>query len=154
MCLVQDLSLYNLYFHVYAFIILTLTRTYIKTTACGHQFFIIAAGGAKHIHEFYLTRNPWMSKTYNPYYTGIPLHVMLISEKESFKATFEQQTRYIVQETINELNEINVCGYLQKSECVLEEIKAANEYFLSKLQNLLGTSNSNLDEEAVIEIFF
>ena len=112
MCLVQDLSLYNLYFHVYAFIILTLTRTYIKTTACGHQFFIIAAGGAKHIHEFYLTRNPWMSKTYNPYYTGIPLHVMLISEKESFKATFEQQTRYIVQETINELNEINVCGYL------------------------------------------
>ena len=41
MCLVQHLSLYNFYLHVYDFIILTLTRTYIKTTTCGHQQFLL-----------------------------------------------------------------------------------------------------------------
>ena len=66
------------------------------------------------------------------------------------KATFEQQTRDIVQEMINELNDRNVGVYLYKSGCVLDKIKAANEYFLSKLQNFLVTSNSNNDEEVVI----
>ena len=42
MCLVQPSRLYNFYFHVYAFIILTLTRTYIRTTTCGnHQFLVM-----------------------------------------------------------------------------------------------------------------
>ena len=54
----------------------------------------------------------------------------------------------------NELNERNVGGDLHKSGCVLDEIKAANEYFFSKLQNLLGTSNSNNDEEVVIANYF
>ena len=41
MCLVQAWSLYNVYLHVYAFIILTSTCTYIKTTACGHNQFLL-----------------------------------------------------------------------------------------------------------------
>ena len=50
----------------------------------------------------------------------------------------------------NELNERNVGGDLQKSGCVLDKIKAADKYFLSKLENFPGTSNSNYDEEVVI----
>ena len=46
------------------------------------------------------------------------------------KATFEHQTIDIVQETINELNERNFGWDLHKYEYVLDEIKAANEYFL------------------------
>ena len=42
MCLVQPSSLYYFYFHVYAFIILTLTRTYIQSTNCEyHQFLLL-----------------------------------------------------------------------------------------------------------------
>ena len=37
MCLVQPSSLYHFYLHVYAFIISTLTLTYIKTTTVGHH---------------------------------------------------------------------------------------------------------------------
>ena len=54
------------------------------------------------------------------------------------KATFDYQTIDIVQEIRNELNEKNVGGGLHKAGCILDEIKAANEYFLSKLQNLSG----------------
>ena len=36
---------------------------------------------------------------------------------------------------INELNYTNVVGGLYKDGCVLDEIKAANEKFLSKIQN-------------------
>ena len=75
---------------------------------------------------------------------------MFMSEIESLKATFEQQKRDIYQEMRNELNERNVGGDLHKSGCVLEEIKAANEYFLSKLENLSGKSNSNYEGEVVI----
>ena len=39
---------------------------------------------------------------------------------------------------------------MYKYGCVLDKIKAANEYFLSKLQNLLGKYNSNYDGEVVI----
>ena len=66
------------------------------------------------------------------------------------KATFEQQTRDIVQGIINELNERNFGGDLHKSGFIIDKIKAANEYFLSKLQNLSGTYNINNDEEVVI----
>ena len=48
------------------------------------------------------------------------------------------------------MNERNFGGDLNKYGCVIGEIKAANEYFLSKLQNFLGASNSNYDEEVVI----
>ena len=46
---------------------------------------------------------------------------MLISEIESLKANFEQQTRDIVQEMRNELNERNVGGDLHKVGCILEK---------------------------------
>ena len=55
---------------------------------------------------------------------------MLMSEIKSMKANFEQQTQDIVQETGNEFNERNVGGDLHKGGCILDEIKAANEYFL------------------------
>ena len=55
-------------------------------------------------------------------------------EIEKLKANFEQQTRDIFQEMRNELNERNVGGDLHKAGCVIDKIKVANEYFLSKLQ--------------------
>ena len=70
------------------------------------------------------------------------------------KATFEQQTRNIVQEIINEFNDINIGGDLYKSGCVLDEIKASDEKFLSKIQNLLGKFNSNNDEEVEIKNYY
>ena len=48
------------------------------------------------------------------------------------------------------MTERNVGGDLHKAGCVIDKIKAASEYFLSKLQNLLGESNSNYDGEVVI----
>ena len=79
---------------------------------------------------------------------------MLMLKIESLKATFEQRTRDIVQETRNELNESNVGGDLHKAGCVHDEIKAANDYFLSKLQNLSGKSNSNYDGEVVMANYY
>ena len=52
---------------------------------------------------------------------------MLMSEIESLKANFEQQTKDIVQEMRNELNESKVGGDLHKAGYVHNEIKAANE---------------------------
>ena len=72
------------------------------------------------------------------------------------KSNFEQQTRHIFQGMRNELNERNFGGYLHKYGWVLHEIKTANEYFLSKLDNFLGESNSNYYGEVVItnDFFF
>ena len=75
---------------------------------------------------------------------------MLLLEIESLKDTFEQKTRHIVQEMNNEFNVSDVDIYFCRAVCVLEEIKAVNENFLSKIQNFLGTSNSNNDEEVEI----
>ena len=86
----------------------------------------IAADRAKHLNKFALTRYPWTSTTYTPYFIGITLNVIFMSEIESLKATFEQQTRDIFQEMRNELNERNVCGDLHKAGCVLDEVKSAN----------------------------
>ena len=71
-------------------------------------------------------------------------------EIESLKAAFEQHTRDIVQEMRNEFNERNVGGDLHKAGCVLDKIKAASEYFLSKIENFSGKFNSNYDVEVVI----
>ena len=68
-----------------------------------------------------------------------------MSQIESLKATFEHQTIDIVQVMINELNDRNFGGDLLKDGCLLEKIKAASEYFLSKLENFSVKSNSNYD---------
>ena len=62
---------------------------------------------------------------------------MLMPKIESLKYTFEHKTRDIVLEMINELNKRNVGGDLHKAGCILDKIKAANEYFLSKLHIVL-----------------
>ena len=49
----------------------------------------IAVRREKHIHQFALTIYPWTSTTYTPYFTGIPLHIMLMSEMESLNDIFE-----------------------------------------------------------------
>ena len=40
----------------------------------------IGVGRAKYLSSFALNRYPWTSTTYTPYFAGIPLHVMLISD--------------------------------------------------------------------------
>ena len=50
---------------------------------------VIAVRREKHIHKFAFTIYPWTSTTYTPYFTGIPLHIMLMSEIELLKATFD-----------------------------------------------------------------
>ena len=55
-----------------------------------------------------------------------------------------------MQEMRNELNERNAGRDLHKSGCVIDKIKAANEYFLSKLESLLEKYNSSYDGEVVI----
>ena len=52
------------------------------------------------------------------------------------------------------MNERNVGGDSQKYGCVLDEIKAANGYFLSKLEIFSGKSNSNYDGEVVIANYY
>ena len=58
--------------------------------------------------------------TYTTYFTVIPPHVILILEIESLKATSEKQTRNIIHEMINELNQGNVGGDLHKPGCILD----------------------------------
>ena len=41
-------------------------------------------------------------------------------------------------------------GIYTNVDALLEKIKAADEYFLSKLENVLGKYNSNYDREVVI----
>ena len=41
-------------------------------------------------------------------------------------------------------------GIYTNVDALLKKIKAADEYFLSKLENVLGKSNSNYDREVVI----
>ena len=63
------------------------------------------------------------------------------------KAEFDKQTTHIVKGIRTELNARNVGGDLYKAGCVLDKIKAANESFLGKLQDLSGT-NTGKDGQA------
>ena len=65
---------------------------------------------------------------------------MLMAYIEALKADFEKQTTHIVEDMKTELNARNVGGDLYKAGFFLDEIKAANESFLGKLQDLLGTN--------------
>ena len=98
MCLVQPLILYNVYLHLYDFIVLTLNMHIQKIHHLRASPIFIAAGREKHLHKFDLARYPWTITTCTTYFTGIPPHVILMLDIKSLKATFEQHTRDIVQE--------------------------------------------------------
>ena len=68
-----------------------------------------------------------MVTNYNPYATGIPLHVVVMDKIEVLRAAFEKQKTHIVEDMRTELNAGNVGGDLYKVGCVLDQIKAANE---------------------------
>ena len=107
----------------------------------------IASGREKNLHKYAVIRYPWLSTNYTTCATDIPPHVMLMEEIEVMKAYFDKQTTHIVENTRTELNAQNVGGDLYKAGCVLDEIKAANESFLIKLQYLLAT-NTGKDGKA------
>ena len=71
----------------------------------------------------------------------------MMAEIEASKAEFEKKTTHIVEDMRTELDSRNVGGNLYKAGCVLDDIKAANESFLGKLQYLSGT-NTGEDGQA------
>ena len=65
---------------------------------------------------------------------------MFMDKIEVFKAELDKQATYIVQDMRTELNAQNIGEDLYKAGYVLEKINAANESFLGKRQDLLGTN--------------
>ena len=51
----------------------------------------IAVGRSKHIHKFALNRYSWTITMYTPYFKGLPLYFILISEMESLKANLNSR---------------------------------------------------------------
>ena len=114
----------------------------------------IAAGREKSLRKHAVINFPWTSTSYTPFATGIPPHVMLMSELQELKASFEKQTMSVIDGLREELNKRNVGGDAYRADCVLDEIKAANDSFLSKLERLSPTQISREEAVEVGEDYF
>ena len=98
--------------------------------------------------RFAVVNFPWTATNFTPFGTGIPPHVMLLSEIQCLKASFKQQTNTIVEGMREELNRRNVGGDAFRADCVLDDIKIANESFLSKLGEMPGVNNRKNEDRA------
>ena len=108
----------------------------------------IAAGRETLLKRFAVVNFPWTATNFTPFGTGIPPHVMLLSEIQCLKASFKQQTNTIVEGMREELNRRNVGGDAFRADCVLDDIKIANESFLSKLGEMPGVNNRKNEDRA------
>ena len=116
---------------------------------------IIAAGREKRLRTFAVTNYPWSSTAYTPFATGVPPHVMLMSEIQTLKTSFQQQTITVIEGIREELNKRNVGGDSYRAECILEDIKKANDSFLIKLNRLSApTERENNRDDQVEDDFF
>jgi hypothetical protein len=111
----------------------------------------IAAGREKSLRKFSIINFPWTSTTYTPFATGIPPHVMLMSELQLLKASFEKQTTTVIEGMREELDKRNIGGDAYRSDCILQEIRAANESFINKLERLSPSQNLRSDEAVEVE---
>ena len=100
----------------------------------------IAATREKRLRTYAVTNYPWSSNVYIPFATGAPTHVMLMSDVQSLKTSFQQQP-------ITVINKGNVGGDSYCAKFILEEIKTANDSFLSKLNRLSGTKREKVTEK-------
>eukprot|EP00957_Ditylum_brightwellii_P190490 14499754-Ditylum_brightwellii.AAC.1 len=48
------------------------------------------------VRQYACVKYPWNATSYTPNFTGIPPHIMLMSELEKMKAKLEQQTEKII----------------------------------------------------------
>ena len=78
---------------------------------------------------------------------------MLLSELESLKSKLEKQTEKIVEGLRDELNIRNVGGDSFRATSVLEDIKTANQNFLSQLKDL-SRGNHSTDEGRNSDSYF
>jgi len=90
--------------------------------------FIAAADTS--IQSCAVIRFPWEATASTPFFTGIPPHVIMLTELESLRLRLNQHKDDIISEFKNELNKRNLGGVEYQTSVLMNEVKKSNDEML------------------------
>ena len=112
---------------------------------CEHKLrssplFIAASDGA--IQKWAVVAFPWNSTSYTPFFTGIPPHVMMMTELESLRLKLVEHRNDIIDGIKDELDRRSLGGVDYQTKVVLDEVKKAHDEMLKRME-CMKVSNTN-----------
>lgn len=81
---------------------------------------------------------PWTATKNTPVFTGIPPHVVMMSELESFKVSLKTQTENIVSALKSEMDTRGVGGDGFQARIMFEDMKTHQETFFERMDSLIS----------------
>uniref|UniRef100_A0A6U0PKS0 Uncharacterized protein n=1 Tax=Eucampia antarctica TaxID=49252 RepID=A0A6U0PKS0_9STRA len=101
------------------------------STFCSHFY--------SQVRPYAVFRFPWNCTQYTPVFTGIPPHVVVMSDLEASKNTLGTQTNSIMAALNSELNNRGVGGEGFQARAIFEEMKSPQGSFLEQMNSLLAS---------------
>ena len=109
----------------------------------------IFAEASRHCNqEFAYVKYPWDKTEFTPVFTGIPPHVLLMSEMEQIKEKMELQTLEILQKFTDKLDFRGIRGQVFCATQILDEVKAVHKKIVDTLNSLSKNIPSRAESRA------
>lgn len=93
-----------------------------------------------------VVKYPWNKSMQTPCISGVPPHVLLMSEMESLKISLNEHRNSIINGMRNELDQRNIGGDSYMSTQILDKVNEVHERMLSVLNGTGGTAQQNQNE--------
>ena len=85
---------------------------------------------------------PWNATKYTPFFTGIPPHVMMMTELESLRLKLVEHKNDIIDGLKDELDRRDLGGVEYQTRVVLDEVKKAHDEMIRRMEDMKVSKNS------------
>ena len=96
----------------------------------------VETGVSTTLRTFAVVKYPWEKTRYTPYPTGIPPHVIILSQFEEMKVSLKSQSDEILKGLTKELDERHIGNENYRAEMILKEMQENHEKFLNQLKGI------------------
>ena len=110
----------------------------LSQTHCIRSNPLFVALGSNTIRKYAVYKYPWCRTNNTPVFTGIPPHVVVMSELEAFKSSLEAQTGNLVGALKSEMDKRGLGGEGFQARILLEDMKSHQHAFFERVNTLLS----------------
>ena len=101
--------------------------------------------------EFAVAKYPWDATLETPKLSGVPPHVMMMSDLRRFETKLDDMGDQIMDRMVNELNERDIGGGMHHATVITDQLRTLNEEFINLRNRISGMGVTNDDSLSASE---
>ena len=105
----------------------------------------IAAAGAD-VQRCAVVRFPWNATQHTPFFTGIPPHVMMMTELEGLRIKLVEHKDNIIDGLKDELDKRSIGGMEYQTKTVLDEVRKTHEEMMNRMEGMQSRNEKAMED--------